>query len=953
MERRKRNSKPKAERKAKTAAAARRVSDVGAKTGPVDRAVRLYRSLFRNHHAVMLLIDPSTGVIVDANPAACRFYGYRMGKLRGMKITEINTLPPDQVFGEMEKAGSERRNHFVFRHLLSSGEIRDVEVYSGPVAIGGKRLLHSIVHDVAERKRAEDALRESEAKFRALADNVAVGIIIHREGVLQYVGREAARLMQYEDPEGLIGRSILEFIHPADRERVARITLRRIAGESAPGQYEARLVKRDGSSVDALIFAMLIDYGGKRSTLTSFVDISDLKNAHEALRQSEAKLRSLFLAAPIGIGIVTSRVLGWTNTEISKMLGYAPEDLIGRSARILYDSDVEFERVGRVKYAEIRRSGMGSIETRWRRKDGQIIDVYLSSAPVDPEDLTAGVVFTAMDITERKRSEEALRKAREELERRVEERTEELRGKNLLLEQEMRVRGTTEEALRRTTEQLSMLLQSLPIAPYTAESAAGFHITYVGGSIQEMTGYAPDDFTGDPSFVLGRMHPDDRKQVLESLPGDLESGRGRREYRFRISDGTYRWLADTWHRVSAHSGESSHIAGVWQDITEEKKLRQQADIRLQQVIQGNKMAALGEVVAGVVHEINNPNSFIAYNVPLLEKIWQLCEPVLADYAASHPEWGPGGARFDEIRQDMAEIIEAFRIGSDRINKVVSNLKDFSRVNEGVPMRDVRVNEVIQKTLMIVGGQVRRTVSRMDLRLYDDLPVIQGHFQKLEQVFANLLINAQQSIRPGTEGRVTVTTRYLERLHSVVVSIEDNGLGMDPAELARLFEPFYTTRRDSGGTGLGLSVSYGLIREHGGLIGVLSRPGLGSRFTVVLPVEKGVKLGLSPTLLCLSDDVNLLEDLRMHFDGVDGRFVDSEAEGKAVLAYLEDHPEVDTVLWDPVKGEDVARQVKARFPLIVLIGIGGRPGPPADYRIAKPFVIRELLGVINRTGRQRL
>jgi PAS domain S-box-containing protein len=125
-----------------------------------------YRSLFKNNHAVMLLIDPENAAIVDANPAAISFYGWSHEELRAKKITDLNTLSNQHVFQEMRRAKKEQRRHFLFRHHVSNGEIRDVEVYSGPVTINGKELLYSIIHDITERKRAEQALLQEKNKLQ-------------------------------------------------------------------------------------------------------------------------------------------------------------------------------------------------------------------------------------------------------------------------------------------------------------------------------------------------------------------------------------------------------------------------------------------------------------------------------------------------------------------------------------------------------------------------------------------------------------------------------------------------------------------------------------------------------------------------------------------------------------------------------------------------------------------
>jgi signal transduction histidine kinase len=403
---------------------------------------------------------------------------------------------------------------------------------------------------------------------------------------------------------------------------------------------------------------------------------------------------------------------------------------------------------------------------------------------------------------------------------------------------------------------------------------------------------------------------------------------------------------------------------MWQDVTEEKRILQESNTHLQQAIQSHKLASLGEVVAGVVHEINNPNSFIAYNIPLLEQMWKLCEPVLSEHAAASPDWGRRGVRFEELRSDMAEIINAFRIGSDRINRVVSNLKDFARAEEGVLAKPVSVNEVIEKTLMIVGAHIRRSVSSLDLELAGDLPQVQGHFQKLEQVMANLLVNAHQAVRDRKKGRIRVATRHIPRLGAVVISVEDNGNGMTRSVLDRLFDPFFTTRRDSGGTGLGLSVSYGLIREHQGSIGVLSRPALGSRFTVFIPVNQDAQLSLRPLVLPLESNPDRLNELRVEVGGIDdglaGELHDAGLPVGRLAEYLTLHPEVDIVLLtdstNRIDGHAVFRMLRQTFPLITTIAWGGdfegAGGAEPDILVTGPWDLKKIKGLVDGVSRQR-
>jgi len=143
------------------------------------------------------------------------------------------------------------------------------------------------------------------------------------------------------------------------------------------------------------------------------LDINERKLVEEALRNNENKISSVFRAAPIGIGVTSNRTLIELNDYIYKMLGYSSEELIGKSARILYPTQEEFELVGKEKYKQIEVFGTGTVETKWVCKDGRIIDVLLSSTPVNLKEISGGVTFTALDITGRKRSEEALRKSQE------------------------------------------------------------------------------------------------------------------------------------------------------------------------------------------------------------------------------------------------------------------------------------------------------------------------------------------------------------------------------------------------------------------------------------------------------------------------------------------------------------------------------------------------------------
>lgn len=576
-----------------------------------------------------------------------------------------------------------------------------------------------------------------------------------------------------------------------------------------------------------------------------------------------------------------------------------------------------------------------------------------------------GAIETLEDITKRKLAEQELLAAREKLETRVNERTLELAKTNAALQAELTERLRTEQALKQTTDHLSFILESLPIVSYTQSAEGQRKITYVSNTIEEITGYSPHEFVDDPYFWQDHIHPDDRQQVLNKFTGEPKQATTHCIYRFRISDDSYKWFSDYRRLIRHHDDSEYHIVGAWQDVTEDKLIRQEAELRLQQMIQTHKLTALGEVVAGIAHEINNPISFISYNIPMLEDIWKSVEPFIPDRTIIHAQWKHNGMTHHEIKQNMSEIIHAFKIASTRITKVINGLKEFSRSDEAADKREINIREVIQGALIIVGAQVRRTVSKITQNTDQNLPFIKGHFHKLEQVITNLLINAHQAMPADKKGIINISARYLERIKSVLVCIEDNGAGMTQDIIGHIFDPFFTTRRDTGGTGLGLSISYGLVKEHKGTIAVLSRPGKGSRFTIYLPVDDSRPAKITSAILCIDNDRSFLKELKAFFVDVEKWPSSSSYAPETVVAYLERKPEIDVVVSE-IKlpggdGSEIIKLIRQHLPLLTLILYSSeqmavekalKSGCKADHVMQKPFSMEDLRAAINKYGRQR-
>jgi len=260
---------------------------------------------------------------------------------------------------------------------------------------------------------------------------------------------------------------------------------------------------------------------------------SDSLMVAETLKEREASIKSILKAAPIGIGLVHNRVVNWVSDHMNEMLGYSGDELIGQSARILYENDEEFERVGREKYKDIEEKGIGGIETRWRCKDGRVIEVHLRSTPVNPADLSQGIIFTALDITEGKRAEKAL--------------------------------SESERRYRRITESITDYI-------FTVRMANGHPAeTYHGPNCVAVTGYTSEEFSSDP-FLWIRMVPEEDRDLVRTQASELLAGQEPRsiEHRIMRKDGKIRWVSNSLVPNYDVEGHLLSYDGLIRDITNRK-----------------------------------------------------------------------------------------------------------------------------------------------------------------------------------------------------------------------------------------------------------------------------------------------------------------------------------------------------------------------------------------------
>ena len=357
------------------------------------------------------LVANAQGQILDTNEAFCSMLGYNREEMLRLSIPELDQgKSPEQVAEHIQRVMERGHDRFETRDLHKNGQLVDIEVsaHFEPDDNGG--IFFCFVRDITQRKQAEEALRESELRYRSVITNlpgITYRCALDADWTVDILSGEVEKLTGYPARDFLDRhRSYASIIHPEDRAKVDRI-VREAVMKRDSFEIEYRLCHRRGSFVSVHEKGHgIYDEKGDLLWLDGFIwDETQRKQAEMELHRREAQSRSILRAAPIGIGMLVNRVFLEVNDTMTSMTGYSAEELIGQSTRMLYLTQADFEHIGTEKYRQILESNIGAVETRWRRKDGQIIDVALSSSPIVAGDLSLGVTFTAQDISATKQAE--------------------------------------------------------------------------------------------------------------------------------------------------------------------------------------------------------------------------------------------------------------------------------------------------------------------------------------------------------------------------------------------------------------------------------------------------------------------------------------------------------------------------------------------------------------------
>lgn len=273
------------------------------------------------------------------------------------------------------------------------------------------------------------------------------------------------------------------------------------------------------------------------------------------------------------------------------------------------------------------------------------------------------------------------------------------------------------------------------------------------------------------------------------------------------------------------------------EVAEKERALEALRLQQDQLIQADKMASLGVLVAGVAHEINNPNGLILLNLPLFEETYKSSIPILDAWHEENGDFRLGRHSYSRLRDQLPLMISETQEAAKRIKRIVSELKDFSRPDSADLSELLDLNAIVQAALRLVENPITKSGQRIETSYSEELPRLRGNAQRLQQVLVNLLLNASQAMQ-GEGELISIATGFDPAAGVVLCSVQDEGRGIASEHLPRLTDPFFTTKREEGGTGLGLSVSARIVNEHGGALGFESIPGSGTVVTLSLPSVTG-------------------------------------------------------------------------------------------------------------------
>jgi PAS domain S-box-containing protein len=850
------------------------------------------------------------GVYTYSSPTVRALLGYEPEEVVGR--TPFDLMLPDEaarvrsLFREAVASGRPlERLENVNRH--KDGRRVVLETNAAPFFDASGELLgyRGIDRDVSARKQAENALQESEARFRSLVENAPTGIVIVSDAYqFRYVNDELCRMVG-RSREEIVGHDFREFLDEESRSLVDDQYVRRRRGEDVSTRYEFNIVRKDGEKRRTEIRAAVVrDSRGEVQTIAQLLDVTERRRAEDALEEKTAELERYFTSALDLLCIAdTAGCFRRLNPAWEATLGYSVEELTGRRfLDLVHPEDREPTRLALGRLGE-QEEVLGFVN-RYRARDGSYRWIEWRSFPSGEF-----IYAAARDVTERKLAENALEESR---------------------------------------RMLRLILDTIPVRVFWKDTAG----RYLGANRP----FASDAGLGSPDELLGRTDYDMAwREQAELYRADdrqvVSSGVPKVGYEEPQTTPSGARLCLRTSKVPLHDTEGRIVGvlGTYEDVTESKRLDEERANIQAQLYHAQKMESVGRLAGGVAHDFNNLLHVIMGFVELLRRRM------------------PADAR-------LASYVDEIERAASRAQDVTRQLLAFSRRQ----MISPAPSDLGRLVVRLSGGLSRLIGEDVELRVAsaDDLWPVNVDPTQIDQVLLNLAVNARDAMPRG--GRLTIETANVRldesyrRRHAtarpgdyVLLAISDTGTGMDKETLSHAFEPFFTTKERGKGTGLGLATVHGIVEQNGGFVNVYSEPGRGTTFKIYLPraVREGVAEAAaaepldhvgSGTVLVAEDEESVRRITVALVQSLGYDVVAVSSGDEAIERCRANEPGIDVVLTDVVMPGTSGRELRQRLedlrPGIRILFTSGYTANVIAHHgildegvhfIAKPFGIAEL------------
>jgi PAS domain S-box-containing protein len=850
------------------------------------------------------------GHFLDVNQAYCQLIGYSRDELLNMSISDVEAIETlGEIAGRIQKIEKVGYDRFESRHRRKDGETVDVEISVNYLPINGGRMF-IFIRDITQRKRAEAEMR---TKDYAMASAISGILLLDLNGVVLYANKVYLDMWGYKNIEEAIGHNITELAANKDLARMLLANV--ITGEGWRGELETPV--RDGRTIYILLSASIVrdEKSVPIGIMASTIDITERNQAQKQLQQEKDRAQQyLDIAGVMLIANDSHGRVSMINRKGCEVLGYEQEEIIGKN---WFDKLIPKRARSEVK-AVFQKLMVGEVEpiayfenpVLTKTGEERII-AWHNVILKDAAGNIIGTLSSGEDVTQQKEAEEALRTSETHY--------------RLLAENVRDVIWATDMDLRFTYVS--------PSVKYLGDRTAEEVMTMSLGQLLTPFSQELAMKTFAEELVMANVKPFDpnRSRTLE-----VELIR---------PDGSILWAELKMNFLRGPDGRPEGILGVMRDIDERKKSEEERRALEQKTQLASRLASIGELASGIAHEINNPLTGVIGYAELLMQ--------------------------EDVPEHIKKDLEVIHEGAQRVAGIVKGLLKFARQSR--PERVlVNINEIIEVTLRLRAYELETSNIKVTTNLADELPLIVADPGQLQQVFLNLIINAEMEMRLShSRGKLTIKTKSTD--NTIRICFKDNGPGVAEENLEKIFDPFFTTREAGQGTGLGLSICHGIITEHGGRIWVESQSGKGATFIVELPIvlqKKRTTKRLSAArrprratrakILVVDDEPTVRQLLSQILTG-EGHVVEATDDGEDALNRIK-HNGYDLILVDMrlpgMSGSELYEHIQAAAGSLVhrvVLVTGDVMSADTEAFIArtkvpcitKPFNVKRLKAEINR------